>query len=51
MHASFVRWHVPAAIRAREFVISLLDYSGVEEAIALAGGWDDIQNLAASLST
>ncbi|CAM9887570.1 unnamed protein product, partial [Hapterophycus canaliculatus] len=37
------------AVRARNFVLSLLEFEGVEEAIAEAGGWGTVEALASSL--
>ncbi|CAM9972898.1 unnamed protein product [Scytosiphon promiscuus] len=38
------------AVRARKFVLSLLEFEGVEEAIAEAGGWNDVETWASSLA-
>lgn len=37
------------AVRARKFVLSLLEFDGVEEAIVEAGGWGEVEMWASSL--
>lgn len=37
------------AVRARKFVLSLLEFEGVEGAIVEAGGWGNVEMWASSL--
>lgn len=38
------------AVRARKFILSLLEFEGVQEAIVEAGGWSNVEAWASALN-